>query len=125
MGERIAMHELQRRAHHQRALARRLDQRRGLDDEKRAQPFAAAEAHMAHRLHQALRTRPLLGQRRRGEQLLKQALSVGRDPIEALPESRPGIHYVSHAGVLGNRSKFGVKISRSRVPRQAGTGILG
>ena len=76
MHERIAVHEFERGAGHQGALARRLEQRRGLDHQERPQPLAAAEAHIAHRIHQALRPRALLGQRRRRRAAGRAALSM-------------------------------------------------
>ena len=59
--ERVTMHELERGAGHQCALARRLEQGCGLDHQERPQPFSAAEADMAHCVHQALRPRTLTG----------------------------------------------------------------
>jgi hypothetical protein len=94
--ERIAVHELERGARHQGAFARRVEQGRGLHHEEWPQPLAAAEAHMAHRVDQPLRAGPLLGQHFQREQVLEQALDVGRNRIEALAERRPGIRYVIH-----------------------------
>ena len=91
MRERIAVHAFERGARHQGALARRLEQDCGLDHQERAQPLASAQTHMAHRLHQALRTRALVGQRGRVEQPLEQALCVSGHSIEPLPERRCGV----------------------------------
>ncbi len=96
MRKRIAVHELQRCAGHQGALARRLEQRGGFDHEERPQPLAAREAHVAHGLHQPRRARALLGKHRPIEQAFEQALDIGSDTVEALSKHRPGILGVSH-----------------------------
>ena len=113
--QRIAVHELERGAGHQRALARRLEQRGGLDHQERAQPLSAGEAHVAHRVHQPLRARALLGKRRIVEQALEHALDIGGDTIEALPERRSGVGHIIHVW----SSVSGPKISSLRVPSQA------
>ena len=100
MRERIAVHAFERGAGHQRALARRLEQRRGLDHEERAQPLAAAERDVAHRVHQPLRARALLGERRVAEQPAEQRLGVGRDAVEALPERGAGVDHFVHVSRL-------------------------
>ena len=119
--QRIAVHELERGAGHQRALARRLEQRRGLDHQERAQPLSAGEAHVAHRIHQPLRARALLGKRRIVEQALEHALDIGGDTIEALPERRSGVGHVVHVW----SSVSGPKISSLRLPSQAVSGLPG
>ncbi len=119
--QRIAVHELERGARHQGALARRLEQRGGLDHQERAQPLSAREAHVAHRVHQALRAGALLGERRVIEQALQHALDIGRDTIEALPERRAGVGHIIHVW----SSVSGGEISSLRVPSQAGSGLPG
>src|SRR6185312_2442136 len=81
---------------HQRLFAWRLEQRRGLDHEEGPQPFSAAEARIAHRVHHALRARALAVERCRTEQPVEQALGVGGDLIEPLPELAVRVGGVVH-----------------------------
>ena len=76
MHQRIAMHAFERGARHQRACGRGAEQRRGLDDQKRAQALAAVEGRMAHGRKQARRTRDFAGERRVGQQLASSKASV-------------------------------------------------
>ena len=100
MRKRITVHAFECGAGHQRLLARRLEQGGGLDHEKRAQPLAAAERHVAHRVHDALRPRALPIERRRAEQPIEQALGVGGALIEPLPELALRVGGVVHgAGI--------------------------
>jgi hypothetical protein len=119
MRERVAMHAFERRAGHQGVPARRLEQRGGLDHEKRPQPFAAAERHMAHRIHQPLRACALLGEHGVVEQQAEQRFGVGRNAVEALPERRSGVDHVVHVRRLwvgiqsGNQQVGGDPASRN------------
>ena len=73
MDQRIAVDAFQRRAGQQRGLARNAEHRRALDHQERPQPLAAAEARIAHRLHQPLRPRDLVGQQRVRQQFASRA----------------------------------------------------
>ena len=53
--QRVAMHAFERRAGHQRLLARDLEQRRAFHHQEGPEPLAAAEAGIAHGLDQARR----------------------------------------------------------------------
>jgi hypothetical protein len=56
------MDAFQRRADQKGGLARNTEHRRTLDHQKGPQPLSAAEAGIAHRVHQPLRPRDLVGQ---------------------------------------------------------------
>ena len=87
--QRVAMHEFDRGAGHQRVLARHAEQRRGLDRQERPQPLAAAEARIAHGLDDALRPRDLALGRRRGQQPVQQLLGLGRGGVQ--PSGKRGV----------------------------------
>ena len=76
MDQRIAMDAFERGAGQQRGLARHAEHGRTLDHQKRPQALAAAEAGIAHRVHQPLRPRDLVGQKRVGQQLRQQRLGI-------------------------------------------------
>ena len=76
MDQRIAMDAFQRRAGQQRGLARDAEHRGAFDHQKRPQPLAAAEARIAHGVHQPLRPRDFVGQQRVGQQLRQQRFGV-------------------------------------------------
>ncbi len=70
------MHEFDRGACHQRVLALHPEQRRGLDGQKRPQPFAAAEARIAHRFGDAVRTFDFAVCNRFAQQPVEQLLGI-------------------------------------------------
>ena len=84
--QRIAMHQLDRGAGHQRLLALDAEQRRGLDRQKRPQPLAAAEARVAHGLDDAMRPRDLVLDRGSGEKAVQQLLGLGGGGVEPAGE---------------------------------------
>ena len=100
--ERIAMHAFERRAGHQRLLARHIEQRRALDHQERPEALAAAEAHIAHGLEQSRRARALALDRRRRQQAVEQGLGVLRDLPEAVLEHRFDIHAFFHRFAAGH-----------------------
>ena len=79
MHQRIAMQQFERAAGQQRAVARRAEQRGGLDHQKGPQPFAAAERGMAHGGHQPLRPRGFARQCLAVEQLREQGFGLAGD----------------------------------------------
>ena len=83
MDQRIAVDAFQRGAGQQRGLARHAEHGRALDHQKRPQPLAAAEARIAHGVHQPLRPRDLVGQQRIGQQLRQQGFGILRGLVQA------------------------------------------
>ena len=74
MDQRIAVDAFERGAGQQRGVARHAEHGRTLDHQERPQPFSAAEARIAHRLHQPLRPRDFVGQQRVRQQLRRAGL---------------------------------------------------
>ena len=83
MDQRIAVDAFERRAGQQRGLARHAEHRRALDHQKRPQPLSAAEARIAHGVHQPFRPRDLVGQERIRQQLPKQGFGVLRGLVQS------------------------------------------
>ncbi len=79
MHQRVAVDAFERSAGHQGLRARHAEQRGRLDDQKRAKPFAAAQAGIADRRHEPARPVALALERRRAEEAVEQSLGVGRD----------------------------------------------
>ena len=86
MHQRVAMHAFERRAGHQRARARHVEQGGRLDDQKRAKALAATEAHVAHRVEQPARARAFAVDRRRAEEPVEQRLGFGGDLVRRRQE---------------------------------------
>ena len=84
MDQRIAVDAFERGADQQRGLARHAEHGRALDHQERPQPLAAAEARIAHRLHQPLRPGDLVGQQRIGQQSCQQRFGILRGLVQAL-----------------------------------------
>ena len=86
MDQRIAVDAFERGAGQQRGLARNAEHGRALDHQKRPQPLAAAEAGIAHGVHQPLRPRDLVGQQRVGQQFRQQGFGLLRGLVQAFGE---------------------------------------
>src|SRR5262249_24231603 len=80
--QRIAMDALERGASHQCVRSRHAKQACRFDDEKWAEPFAAAEARIAHGLNEAHRPRQFAGRGRGGQQPIEQRLGFRRYRVE-------------------------------------------
>ena len=79
MDQRIAVHEFERGAGHQRARARSAEHRGGLDQQKWPQAFAAIQRCMAHGRDQPRRPRDFPVERRVAEEPLEQRFGLGGD----------------------------------------------
>ena len=77
MHQRIAMQTFERGARQQRALRARAEQRGGFHQQKRAQPFSAAEHRMAHGGEQARRPRDFARCRLSAQQAIEQGVGLG------------------------------------------------
>ena len=86
MNQRIAVNAFERRAGKQRSVARNSEHGRTLDHQERPQPLAAAEARVAHGLHQAFRPRDFIGQNGVGQQLPEQGFGVLRGSVQSFRE---------------------------------------
>ncbi|MGY3449453.1 hypothetical protein ACVILH_001795 [Bradyrhizobium sp. USDA 4353] len=80
------MDAFERGARHQRAAAGHAEHGSALDHQEWAQPLAAAEAGIAHRVDQPLRTGDLVGQGRIGQELAEQRFGLLRGLVQALGE---------------------------------------
>ena len=88
--QRIAVHAFERRTGHQRALARHVEQRGALHDQKRAEALAAAERGVAHRVEQPVRARELARGGLRRQQAVEQPLGIRRNAGELRLEALRG-----------------------------------
>ena len=90
MDQRIAVDAFERGARQQRGLARDAEHGRTLDHQERPQPLAAAEARIAHRVHQPLRPGDLVGQQRVGQAASPAGLRYPRRSGPVVWQSRKG-----------------------------------
>lgn len=90
VNKRIAVHDLDRAADHQRLGARPPEQAGGLHGEKRAETLAAPKRGITHCLEQPRRPRALAWRRLRGKQAVEQTFHVSRHLVEPLPKHRVG-----------------------------------
>ena len=86
MDQRIAVDAFERGAGQQRGLAGNAEHGRTFDHQKRPQALSAAEARIAHRVHQPLRPRDLVGQQRIRQQLRQQGFGILRGLVQSLGE---------------------------------------
>jgi hypothetical protein len=86
VNQRIAVDAFKRGASQKCGIARHAEYGRAFDHQERPQPFAAAEAGIAHRVHQPFRPRDLVGQKRVGKKLPQQRLGILRGLVQSLGE---------------------------------------
>ena len=77
------MDAFQRGADQKGSFARNAEHGGTFDHQKRAQPLSAAEAGIAHRVHQPLRPGDLVGQQRIGQQLRQQGFGIVRGLVQS------------------------------------------
>ena len=109
MDERVAVHEFDRGAGHQRVLAPDAEQRCGLDREERPQPLAAAEAGVAHGLDDAVRPRDLALDRGSRQQPVEQMLGLARRGIQ--PAGKRGVRLGSVLAAVRVRDMGGIVLN--------------
>jgi hypothetical protein len=84
--QRIAVNAFERGTGQQCGVAGHAEDRRTRHHQKRPQALAATEARIAHRVHQPLRPRDFVGQKRVGEKFREQRLGILRGLVQSLRE---------------------------------------
>jgi hypothetical protein len=116
VNQRIAVPAFDRRPDPPRAVALGAEGARGLDDQERPQPLAAAENGVAHRLDQPLRPRPLAVGRREADQRVEFGLD-GRADFGELGGESVCLHQTGRAA-LTRRNRRGRRCAwSSRIRR--------